>query len=50
MNKRLAAARQVAGRLIDCAGEQRFGELLRALQADSDGGRHLLPDRNPLAG
>ncbi|MDG4554777.1 MAG: virulence factor SrfC family protein [Candidatus Competibacter sp.] len=36
MNKRLAAAQQVAGRLIDCAGEQRFGELLRALQADSD--------------
>ncbi len=26
----------MAGNLIDCAGEQRFGELLRALQADSD--------------
>ncbi|MBE2294090.1 MAG: hypothetical protein IAF00_04035, partial [Phycisphaerales bacterium] len=35
-NKRLAAARQIAGCLINCAGEQRFGELLRALQADSD--------------
>ncbi|MFO1372851.1 MAG: virulence factor SrfC family protein [Candidatus Competibacteraceae bacterium] len=34
--KRLTAAQQVAGCLIDCAGEQRFGELLRALQADSD--------------
>ena len=34
--KRRAAAQQVAGNLIDCAGEQRFGELLRALQADSD--------------
>jgi hypothetical protein len=36
LEKRRAAAQQVAGRLIDCAGEQRFGELLRALQADSD--------------
>lgn len=36
LEKRRAAARQVAGSLIDCAGEQRFGELLRALQADSD--------------
>ncbi|MDG4551447.1 MAG: virulence factor SrfC family protein [Candidatus Contendobacter sp.] len=36
LEKRRAAARQVAGCLIDCAGEQRFGELLRALQADSD--------------
>ena len=36
MAKRRAAAQQVAGNLIDCAGEQRFGELLRALQADSD--------------
>jgi len=36
LNKRLAAAQQIAGCLIDCAGEQRFGELLRALQADSD--------------
>jgi len=36
LEKRRAAARQVAGFLIDCAGEQRFGELLRALQADSD--------------
>ena len=35
-NKRLAAARQIAGCLINCAGEQRFGELLRALQADGD--------------
>lgn len=36
LEKRRAAAAQVAGQLIDCAGEQRFGELLRALQADSD--------------
>ncbi|MDS4021393.1 MAG: virulence factor SrfC family protein [Candidatus Competibacter sp.] len=36
LEKRRAAAQQVAGCLIDCAGEQRFGELLRALQADSD--------------
>lgn len=36
IEKRRAAAQQVAGSLIDCAGEQRFGELLRALQADSD--------------
>jgi hypothetical protein len=36
LEKRRTAAQQVAGRLIDCAGEQRFGELLRALQADSD--------------
>ena len=36
LNKRRAAAQQVAGGLIDCAGEQRFGELLRTLQADSD--------------
>ncbi|MDS4026361.1 MAG: virulence factor SrfC family protein [Candidatus Contendobacter sp.] len=36
LEKRRAAARQVAGSLIDCAGEQRFGELLRALQTDSD--------------
>lgn len=36
LEKRQTAARQVAGKLIDCAGEQRFGELLRALQADSD--------------
>ncbi len=36
IEKRRAAAQQVAGNLIDCAGEQRFGELLRALQADSD--------------
>jgi hypothetical protein len=34
--KRRTAARQVAACLIDCAGEQRFGELLRGLQADSD--------------
>jgi hypothetical protein len=34
--RRLDAARLIAARLIDCAGEQRFGELLRALQADSD--------------
>ncbi len=36
LEKRRAAAQQVAGHLVDCAGEQRFGELLRALQADSD--------------
>lgn len=36
LEKRRSAARQVAGCLIDCAGEQRFGELLRALQADGD--------------
>ncbi len=36
LEKRRIAARQVAGCLIDCAGEQRFGELLRALQTDSD--------------
>ncbi len=36
IEKRRLAARQVAGCLIDCAGEQRFGGLLRALQADSD--------------
>ena len=36
LEKRRAAAQQVAGHLIDCAGEQRFGELLRALQADGD--------------
>ena len=36
LEKRRAAAQQVAACLIDCAGEQRFGELLRALQADSD--------------
>ncbi|MCB1822207.1 MAG: type III effector HopL1, partial [Candidatus Competibacteraceae bacterium] len=36
LEKRLEAARQVAARLIDCAGEQRFGELLRSLQTDSD--------------
>ncbi len=36
LNKRLAAAQQIAGCLIDCAGEQRFGELLRTLQSDSD--------------
>lgn len=36
MAKRRAAAQQVAGYLIDCAGEQRFGELMRALQADGD--------------
>ncbi|MEI2741658.1 MAG: virulence factor SrfC family protein [Candidatus Competibacter sp.] len=36
LEKRRAAAQQVAGKLIDCAGEQRFGELLRALQADGD--------------
>ncbi|HOW74539.1 MAG TPA: virulence factor SrfC family protein [Candidatus Competibacteraceae bacterium] len=36
LEKRLEAARLVAARLIDCAGEQRFGELLRALQTDSD--------------
>ncbi|MCP5157930.1 MAG: TerD family protein [Gammaproteobacteria bacterium] len=36
LEKRLDTARQVAARLIDCAGEQRFGELLRALQTDSD--------------
>lgn len=33
--RRLDAARLIAARLIDCAGEQRFGELLRALQADN---------------
>jgi hypothetical protein len=32
IEKRRTAAQQVAGNLIDCAGEQRFGELLRALQ------------------
>ncbi len=36
LEKRRIAAQQAAGCLIDCAGEQRFGELLRALQADSD--------------
>ena len=36
LEKRLEAARLVAARLIDCAGAQRFGELLRALQTDSD--------------
>jgi hypothetical protein len=36
LEKRRAASQQVAGHLIDCAGEQRFGELLRALQADGD--------------
>ncbi|HCK81859.1 MAG TPA: virulence factor SrfC family protein [Candidatus Competibacter sp.] len=36
LEKRRTAAQQVAGKLIDCAGEQRFGELLRALQADGD--------------
>jgi len=36
LEKRLEAARLVAGKLIDCAGEQRFGELLRALQTNSD--------------
>ncbi|MFZ1828027.1 MAG: virulence factor SrfC family protein [Candidatus Competibacteraceae bacterium] len=36
LEKRLEAARLVAGHLIDCAGEQRFGELLRALQTDND--------------
>ena len=36
LEKRRTAAQQVAGNLIDCAGEQRFGELLRALQADGD--------------
>ena len=35
IEKRRTAAQQVAGHLIDCAGEQRFGELIRALQADS---------------
>ncbi|MER2526394.1 MAG: virulence factor SrfC family protein [Candidatus Competibacter denitrificans] len=34
IEKRRTAAQQVAGKLIDCAGEQRFGELMRALQAD----------------
>jgi hypothetical protein len=34
IEKRRTAAQQVAGNLIDCAGEQRFGELMRALQAD----------------
>lgn len=36
LEKRRAAAQQVAACLIDCAGEQRFGELLRALQVNSD--------------
>lgn len=36
IEKRRMAAQQVAGNLIDCAGEQRFGELIRALQADSN--------------
>ncbi len=36
IEKRRVAAQQVAGNLIDCAGEQRFGELLRALQSDCD--------------
>jgi len=36
LEKRLETARLVAASLIDCAGEQRFGELLRALQTDSD--------------
>jgi hypothetical protein len=36
IEKRRLAAQQVAGNLIDCAGEQRFGELLRALQSDND--------------
>lgn len=36
LEKRRIAAQQAAGCLIDCAGEQRFGELLRALQVDSD--------------
>ena len=36
LEKRRIVAQQAAGCLIECAGEQRFGELLRALQADSD--------------
>lgn len=36
LEKRLEAARLVAACLIDCAGAQRFGELLRTLQTDSD--------------
>lgn len=36
VEKRLQAARFVAGSLIECAGAQRFGELLRALQTRSD--------------
>ena len=36
LEKRRLAAQQAAGALIDCAGEQRFGELLRALQVDSE--------------
>ncbi len=36
LEKRRIAAQQAASCLIDCAGEQRFGELLRALQVDSD--------------
>ena len=57
LEKRRAAARQVAGSLIDCAGEQRFGELLRALQADSDELEGIyyrietrLPDENQAIG
>jgi hypothetical protein len=34
--QRLAVAQRIAGQLIDCAGAQRFGELLAALQVDSD--------------
>lgn len=36
IEKRRTAAQQVAGHLVECAGEQRFGELIRALQADSN--------------
>lgn len=34
--RRIRYSQQAASCLIDCAGEQRFGELLRALQVDSD--------------
>ncbi|HRY17675.1 MAG TPA: virulence factor SrfC family protein [Candidatus Competibacteraceae bacterium] len=57
LEKRLEAARQVAARLIDCAGEQRFGELLRSLQTDSDDLESIyyrietrLPDETQAAG
>ncbi|PIE82973.1 MAG: type III effector HopL1 [Candidatus Contendobacter odensis] len=36
VEKRLETARHVASSLIDCAGKQRFGELLRALQTNRD--------------
>ncbi len=34
---RVAASQPVAAQLIECAGEQHFGELLQALQVESDG-------------